>query len=65
MLDPDVTEIGVAIAQSEESQYFYAVQVFGRPKSLSIAFQFKKVRPGNGDHFAVTRENGRLDLIRK
>jgi len=39
MLDPDVTETGVAVAQSEDTHYFYAVQIFGRPKSMSIAFQ--------------------------
>ncbi len=39
MLDPDVTETGVAVAQSEETHYFYAVQVFSRPKSMSITFQ--------------------------
>jgi uncharacterized protein YkwD len=39
MLDPDVTETGVAVARSAESGYYYAVQMFGRPKSLSIQFQ--------------------------
>jgi len=36
MLDPDVTETGVAISHSEKSGKYYAVQMFGRPKSLSI-----------------------------
>ena len=35
MLDPDVTETGVAIARSEGGIYF-AVQMFGRPKSAMI-----------------------------
>jgi hypothetical protein len=39
MLDPAVTEIGVAVAQSERSDTFYAVQIFGRPKSQMIEFQ--------------------------
>lgn len=39
MLDPGVTEIGMAVAQSEQSGYYYAVQMFGRPKSMSIEFQ--------------------------
>lgn len=39
MLDADVTETGVAVARSEESGYYYAVQMFGRPKSMSIEFQ--------------------------
>jgi uncharacterized protein YkwD len=39
MLDPDVTETGVAVARSEKTGYFYAVQMFGRPKSLAIEFK--------------------------
>jgi len=39
MLDPDVTDTGVAIARSEESGRYYAVQMFGRPKSKAIEFQ--------------------------
>lgn len=41
MLDAAVTEIGVAIAQSDDSGTFYAVQVFGRPRSDRIAFQVR------------------------
>jgi uncharacterized protein YkwD len=39
MLDPDVTETGVAVAQSEKSGYHYAVQLFGRPHSEHIEFK--------------------------
>jgi uncharacterized protein YkwD len=39
MLDPDVTETGVAVARSEQSGYFFAVQMFGRPKSAEIEFR--------------------------
>lgn len=39
MLDAVVTQTGVAIASSKESGYYYAVQMFGRPKSMSIEFQ--------------------------
>ena len=39
MLDPDVTETGVAIARSEKTGYYFAVQVFGRPKSLALQFK--------------------------
>ncbi|ABA58027.1 conserved hypothetical protein [Nitrosococcus oceani ATCC 19707] len=39
MLDPGVTEVGVAVARSKQSGYYYAVQMFGRPKSLRIEFQ--------------------------
>jgi len=38
MLDPDITETGVAIAQDEKGG-FYAVQMFGRPKSQQIEFE--------------------------
>jgi len=39
MLDPDVTETGVAVVRSEKTGYYYAVQLFGRP--MSAAFVFK------------------------
>jgi uncharacterized protein YkwD len=38
MLDADVTESGVAVAHSGKTGNFYGVQMFGRPKSLSIGF---------------------------
>jgi len=52
MLDPDVTETGVAVARSEETQYFYAVQVFARPKSKSIAFQVTN-ETGDTVHYEI------------
>jgi uncharacterized protein YkwD len=39
MLDPDVTETGVAAAYSSDSGSYYAVQMFGRPASQSIHFE--------------------------
>ena len=39
MLDPAVTEIGVALAYGEQSGNYYAVQMFGRPRSMSIEFK--------------------------
>jgi uncharacterized protein YkwD len=39
MLDPDVTETGVAVAHSDQTGVFYAVQLFGRPESQAIEFQ--------------------------
>lgn len=39
MLDPDVTETGVAVARGEKSGYYYAVQLFGRPKSQALTFK--------------------------
>lgn len=38
MLDPDVTETGVAVARSEKTGRYYAVQLFGRPRSLELTF---------------------------
>ncbi len=38
MLRPAVQQTGVAIARSEHTGVFYAVQMFGRPKSASIEF---------------------------
>ena len=39
MLEPNVTDTAVAIAQSAKTGRFYAVQLFGRPKSASIEFK--------------------------
>jgi len=39
MLDPDATDIGVAISRSGESGYYYAVQVFGRPETARVDFE--------------------------
>src|SRR5262249_9624507 len=39
MLDPDVFDTGVAVAQSPRTGKFYAVQMFGRPESEKIVFQ--------------------------
>jgi uncharacterized protein YkwD len=41
LLDPDLMEIGVAVAKSEKSGRFYAVQLFGRPKSASIRVEIE------------------------
>lgn len=39
MLNPNVTETAVAIAHSPRTDYYYAVQLFGRPKSQMIEFK--------------------------
>jgi uncharacterized protein YkwD len=39
MLDPAVTDTGVAVAHSAQTGNYYAVQMFGRPASESIGFQ--------------------------
>jgi uncharacterized protein YkwD len=38
MLDPDVTDTGVAVARSADGTY-YAVQMFGRPRSMQVQFK--------------------------
>lgn len=38
IVDPDVTEIGAAVAQSPTTGQVYAVQMFGRPKSAIRSF---------------------------
>lgn len=38
LLDPDVTQIGVGVAESQSTQHYYAVQLFGRPGSLGVEF---------------------------
>lgn len=38
MLDADITQTGVAVARAENG-YYYAVQMFGRPKSAMIQFE--------------------------
>jgi len=107
LLDPDVTETGVAVARSEQTGHYYAVQLFGRPKSLSTAFRISnesdatiqyetggrsfslppryarsheqcrgvelvllwpdrpertRLRPANGDRYAITRADSQLVL---
>jgi len=52
MLDPDVTQLGVAVARSEKTGYYYAVQDFGRPKSAAIVFKVEN-RAGEGVKYAI------------
>jgi uncharacterized protein YkwD len=41
LLDPALTEFGVAVAKSEKSGKYYAVQLFGRPRSESIRVEIE------------------------
>ncbi len=41
MLKPYVTETGVALSQSESTGVYYAVQLFGRPKSAATTFTLR------------------------
>ncbi len=53
MLDADVSDTGVAIARSAKTGYYYAVQLFGRPQSSTIAFAI-----ANRSGIAVTYKLG-------
>lgn len=59
MLDPDVTETGVAVARSEKTGHYYAVQLFGRPKSAAIVF---KVENRSGEAVTYTIVDRTFDL---
>jgi uncharacterized protein YkwD len=55
MLDAAVTETGVGVARSKDTGLYYAVQLFGRPKSLRIEFRIANrasvaVKYKVGDH---------------
>ena len=39
MLEPDATDLAVAVAKSARSRKYYAVQLFGRPRSRAIEFR--------------------------
>ena len=52
MLDPDVTDTAVAVARSKETGYYYAVQMFGRPKSAAIEFKIEN-RAGDEVSYSI------------
>lgn len=39
LLEPDAIDLGVAVAQSPKNRRYYAVQLFGRPRSRAIEFR--------------------------
>ena len=41
MLDHEVVDLGVGVAYSDETQRYYAVQLFGRPESMRISFSVR------------------------
>jgi uncharacterized protein YkwD len=52
MLDPDVTETAVAVAHSDKNGYYYADQLFGRPKSMAIKFEVEN-KSGEAVSYAI------------
>ncbi len=59
MLDPDVTQTGVAVARSQKSGYYYAVQMFGRPHSQAITFRIAN-RAGAEVQYTIAGRKFRL-----
>ena len=59
MLDPNVTETAVAIARSTRTEYYYAVQLFGKPKSQMIEFKISN-RSGVGVEYTVDGQTFQL-----
>ena len=45
MLEPAATDMAVAVARSDRSGRYYAVQMFGRPKSERIEFRITNAAP--------------------
>lgn len=49
MLHPDAVDTAVAIAHSDDSRHYYAVQLFARPRAMRIRFE---VRNQSGESLA-------------
>ncbi|HJV62761.1 MAG TPA: CAP domain-containing protein [Albitalea sp.] len=76
MLEADAVETGVAVAHSTRSGHYYAVQMFGRPAALRVAFRIANRSPARlhyelgGQTFDLpprvtrTHEQCRADLLR-
>ena len=58
MIEPDVVETGVAVSRSDSGVY-YAVQMFGRPKSLEVQFRLVN-RAGRAVTYTVGNERYNL-----
>jgi uncharacterized protein YkwD len=55
ILDRDVVETGVGLAHSRESGRYYAVQLFGRPKSARVQFEIVNQSPRDV-HYALGKK---------
>ena len=58
MVDPGVVEIGVGVAQDPASRVYFAVQMFGRPKSMGIRFQLVN-ESDQTVHYLLSNREGR------
>ena len=60
MVDPDVVEIGVGVARDPASGGYFAVQMFGRPKSMGIRFQLAN-KSGQTLYYALSNRESRRE----
>lgn len=58
MVAPGVVDIGVGVAQDPASGTYFAVQMFGRPKSMGIRFQLVN-SSGRAVHYILSDRDGR------
>ena len=69
MLDPDVMEVGIGVAQGADHGYLFAVQLFGRPRSKTVEFEItneskKDVEYKMGDQtFTLAPGHGRSHQV--
>ena len=55
LLQESVSEIGVAVAQDEKTNYYFAVQLFALPRSAAVEFKVSN-RSGEEVEYTVTRD---------
>ncbi|MCG6877569.1 MAG: CAP domain-containing protein [Deltaproteobacteria bacterium] len=58
MVDPGFVEIGVGVAQDPTSGRYFAVQMFGRPKSMGIRFQLAN-KSGQTVYYTLSNRESR------
>lgn len=56
MLEPDVIDTGVAVARSEKTGKYYAVEMFGRPHSKSIQFAISNKSDATIEYLTADRK---------
>jgi uncharacterized protein YkwD len=72
MLDHEVVDLGVGVAYSDETQRYYAVQLFGRPESMRLAFSVRnesrddiRYRVGDKDWTIPARAERRHEICQE
>jgi uncharacterized protein YkwD len=56
MLNPHLVEMGIAVARSEDTGTYFAVQVFGRPASLATHFEIEN-KSGDEVEYTIDDES--------